>query len=223
MSFKTILLAAAMLCGAAAPVFAADLVNGSFEVGDDPGPGLAYLGGGAAAIAGWTVGGTGVDYVGGHWRAAEGTRSLGLSGAGASSIAQSFATDAGATYAILFEMSGDPGGGLGSKQLVVAVDGIQQSVQTYDVTAVNSLTEMYWQTYIVQFTVSSGMTTLSFGSLGTDGHGPALDNVQLFGVDSVDSPTPEPMTWALMGIGFVVTGGVARRRTRAGRHAVGNT
>ncbi len=216
------LFVAALLSGFAVPSAAAELTNGSFEFGDDPGAGAAYLGTGASAVTGWTVGGTGIDYVGGYWQAADGTRSLGLSGLGASSIAQSFATEAGRTYVILFDMSGDPEGGIDSKQLVVSVDGVQQSVQTYDVTSANSRSHMNWQTFFADFTVSSDMTTLSFASFGSDRHGPALDNVQLFDVDSNDSTVPEPMTWALMGIGFAMLGTSVRRRTRAPQ-AVGNT
>ena len=219
MPFRSILLAAAMLCSVAAPVAAAELANGSFELGDDPGSSTLDLGNGSTAIAGWTVGGAGLDYVANYWQAADGNRSLGLSGPGPSSIWQSFATEAGGLYAILFDMSGDPAGGSTTKQLVVSVDGVPQLTQTYQVTEANSRTAMGWQTYFLEFTAFSTITTLSFASLGADEHGPALDNVMLFDVGAIPSPVPEPMTWALMGIGFAMLGSVRRRSI----HAVGNT
>lgn len=223
MSFRSILLVAAMLSGLAAPAMAAELANGSFELGADPGPGPMDLGTGSTAIAGWTVGGAGLDYVASYWQAADGARSLGLSGPGPSSISQDFATEAGGWYAILFDMSGDPAGGSTTKQLVVSVDGVPQLTQTYQVTAANSRAAMGWQTYFLEFTAFSTMTTLSFASLAADDFGPALDNVMLFDVGAMPSPVPEPLTWALMGIGFATLGTAVRRRAGTSGHAVGNT
>ncbi|QXQ07535.1 choice-of-anchor C family protein [Sphingosinicellaceae bacterium] len=203
-------LTAALVCSsAAAPALAVDLVNGSFEDGSNPGVGESYVAANSSDIVGWTVSGGGLGYVGDYWQAANGSRSLDLSET-ASTISQTFATDVGGSYAILFDMSGDPASGAGSKQLMVAVGSVQPLLQVYDVTADNSLTNMLWQSYFFEFTALSETTTLSFSSMG-EGVGPALDNVILLGIDSMPSPIPEPVTWSLMGIGFGLLGTAIRR------------
>ena len=67
---------AAALCGAA---HAAPFQNGSFETGPTPG-GYVTLSAGDTQITGWTVTGDSVDYIGSYWPAADGSRSLDLSG-----------------------------------------------------------------------------------------------------------------------------------------------
>lgn len=200
----------ALVCGSAAvPALAVDLLNGSFEDGTNPGVGESYVAANSGDIIGWTVSGGGLGYVGDYWQAASGSRSLDLSDK-ASTISQAFVTDVGGSYAIMFDMSGDPASGAGTKRLMVAVGSVQPLLHVYDVTVDNSLTNMLWQTYFFEFTALSETTTLSFSSMG-EGDGPALDNVILFGVDAMPSPIPEPLTWSLMGIGFGLLGATMRR------------
>ena len=220
---RSFLLAGALLFASiSAPSNAATtLINGSFESGS-PSPGLAHIAANDAVINGWKIGGAGVDYVSSYWQASDGTRSLRLAGSGISSISQSFATEAGTFYAIIFDMSADPAGGIGLNQMLVSIDGAQDSLVTYDVTSANSRNNMLWQTYAYTFTATGALSTLTFASIAPEAYGPALDNVVLLDSDTVPSPIPEPMSWALMGAGFAVIGMVRRRAGRRS-YAVGNT
>ena len=94
----------AVLCGAA---HAAPFQNGSFETGPTPG-GYVTLTAGDTQITGWTVTGNSVDYIGSYWPAADGSRSLDLSGNAAGGVAQAFDTVAGHTYRVGFALAGNP-------------------------------------------------------------------------------------------------------------------
>jgi choice-of-anchor C domain-containing protein len=83
------------------------ITNGSFEEGTPPGQYLTVNAGGTA-ITGWTVGSGGVDYIGSYWQAADGSRSVDLSGNAPGFVSQSFATTAGATYTVSFYLAGNP-------------------------------------------------------------------------------------------------------------------
>ena len=64
----------------AAPAGAVTILNGSFEAASlDPGV-FTTLGAGSTAITGWTVGGDSIDYIDSYWQAADGARSIDLSG-----------------------------------------------------------------------------------------------------------------------------------------------
>lgn len=190
---------------------AAVIVNGSFELGDDPGA-YTTLTAGSTAITGWTIGGFGVDYVGSYWQAADGVRSVDLSGANAGSVSQSFATNPGATYTVNFSLSGNPDGGLGNKISVISISGSLPSVQIYEVTAANSHENMNWQDYSYTFTAFANTSTLTFASAEYSPYGPALDNVSILEGDGSGATVPEPATWAMMLIGFGFIGVSARRR-----------
>jgi hypothetical protein len=69
--------------GAGSSAQAASFTNGSFELGSDPGSFSTVFQGDGATITGWLVGGpsgASVDYIGSYWEAADGTRSIDLSG-----------------------------------------------------------------------------------------------------------------------------------------------
>ena len=88
-------------------VFAATVFdNGSFETGP---AGVATLAGGDTDITGWTVTGTDIDSLESYWQNAHGTKSLDLNGFGPGGIEQTFETKLGATYVVLFSLSGNPG------------------------------------------------------------------------------------------------------------------
>lgn len=195
----------------AAGANAAVIVNGSFELGDDPGA-YTTLTAGSTAITGWNVGGFGVDYVGSYWQAAEGVRSVDLSGSNAGSVWQSFATDPGTTYTVNFSLSGNPDAGAGNKISVISISGSLPSVQIYEVTAANSRENMNWQDYSYTFTAFASTSTLTFASAEYSPFGPALDNVSILEGDGSGSTVPEPASWAMMLIGFGFIGVSARRR-----------
>ena len=216
MKFGTIILSCTLLC-ATAQARAAELKNGSFELGVDPGAGVVKLDLGNPVIDDWVIAGAGTGYVGDYWQASDGNRSLRLGGTG--TIAQTIATDIGASYLVKFDMSGDPADGLGPRQVVVSIGGLQTALESYELGDGNSLSAMQWETHYYAFTALTNASTLVFAGFGL-GSGPALDNVMLFEVDSVESPIPEPLSWALMATGFGLVGGLMRRRGR--RQAVGS-
>ena len=207
-----------LFCGAAAMTLTAGaasavtLVNGSFELGDNPGSTFTTQSAGSNAITGWTVGGFGVDYIGGYWMASDGVRSIDLSALSSGSVSQSIATEAGKTYTVTFDLSGNPDGGPDQKITVVSISGSLPYIATYDVTAANSRDNMNWQSYSYTFTAFSNLSTLTFASNEYTPFGPALDNVGIVEGDGIGSPVPEPESWALLMAGFGLVGAAIRRR-----------
>ena len=153
------------------------VVNGSFEE-----PSISCLtffvslGFGSTAIAGWTVGGNGIDWIcSGFWQATDGSRSLDLSGISAGSISQVIPTDAGNTYNVTFDMAGNPDGGNPIKLMTVtAAD--SSELFTFDTTG-NSLANMGYEQNTFSFTATDASTTLTFTSNEDSGFGPVIDNI----------------------------------------------
>ena len=198
----------------AASANATPFVNGSFELGVNPGSFIA-LNGGSTSIDGWTVGGgaNSVDYIGSYWSASDGTRSIDLNGLVPGSISQTFDVVSGQAYRVSFDLAGNPAGGPQFKTLDSTADLTIFSPAPFDVSNTN-LTNMGWINYSFLFTATSNSETLTFTSttLGNSGNstyptafGPALDNVTIAAV-------PEPSTWAMMLLGFLGLGFVAYRR-----------
>ncbi len=204
---RTALVAAACasVCGFATSASAAAFVNGSFELGVDPGSAFVTLAGGSTAITGWVVGGDSVDYIGGYWQAEDGSRSVDLSGNADGSISQTFDTVAGQTYQVDFDLAGNPDGGIGPKVAIVTANGAQQQSDTFIVTGADTHSSMGWTPYVYDFTANSASTTLTFASAANSPYGPVLDNVSVVAV-------PEPASWALIILGFGGLGALLRRR-----------
>jgi choice-of-anchor C domain-containing protein len=213
--FNALLIAATAVVAAAGSASAVTLVNGSFELGTDPGAGFTSEAAGSSAITGWTVGGFGVDYIGGYWMASDGVRSIDLSGTSSGSLSQTFATTVGTDYTVTFDLSGNPDGGTGTKLALTTISGSLPQLSTYTVTAANSRANMNWQTYSYTFTAFAAQSTLTFASFEYSPYGPALDNVSVLETDGSGATVPEPATWALMIGGFGLVGATARRRRQA--------
>jgi choice-of-anchor C domain-containing protein len=211
LSVLTAIFAAGLLAQTAG---AATIINGSFELGDDPGGGFLSLGTGSTSITGWTVGGFGVDYIGGYWQASDGVRSVDLSGPNSGSIAQALDTVAGQTYMVGFDLSGNPDGGVGNKVSVATIGGSLPAIYTYTVGATNSRSNMNWQHYTYSFTAFSAVSLLTFASAEYSPYGPAIDNVSIVedGGGIGNDVVPEPTSWAMMIAGFAMVGASARRR-----------
>jgi choice-of-anchor C domain-containing protein len=170
---------AAIALGGAALAFT-PTINGSFENGTyaDNGAGFDTLPAASTALTGWTVGGSGIDWIGTLWTAADGTKSLDLNAAAPGSISQTFATTIGRTYVVTFALSGNPQGDLGAKTLNVSATGGPTTSYTFNTsTAANTVTNMKWTSQSYSFVATSASTTLTFTSTTAGAYGPALDNV----------------------------------------------
>lgn len=191
------------------------LTNGGFESGDYSGANFDTLSAGSLAITGWTIGGNSIDWVASYWQAAEGIRSVDLSGTGLGSVSQDFTATAGQKYLVSFFLSGNPDGSPTTKQVSVDVDGVSQIFNF--VIGGNSHSDMQWQPYSFLFTANQALETLKFTSLASgDGpfsYGAALDNVTV-------SAVPELSTWAMMLLGFAGIGFFAYRNSKRAAIAV---
>jgi choice-of-anchor C domain-containing protein len=154
------------------------LTNGSFETGTyvNNGSGFQQLNAPNASIAGWTVGGASVDWIGTYWPAQDGSMSIDMSGVGAGTLSQTFATTIGNTYNVSFQLSGNPAGLPTVKTLEVSATGGAVGLYSYDVTG-NDLTNMNWRPESYSFLATSVSSTLSFVSTTAGAFGPAIDNV----------------------------------------------
>jgi choice-of-anchor C domain-containing protein len=179
---KNLLLILALTLGLGLTSASAQLLNGSFEDGTDPG---AYstvnlVDVNNATITGWTVGG--IDYIGTYWQAAAGSRSIDMNGYfETGSVSQTFATTPGLTYQITFSMSGNPDGGPAEKVMSVSATGAAAGTYTY-ITGTNTKVDMQWAMNSYSFKATSASTTLTFTSLIEGAYGPALDNVAIASV-----------------------------------------
>lgn len=205
-----VLLALSVAMGGAAQ--AAPFQNGSFETGPAAGS-FVNLPAGNTQITGWTVTGANIDYIGTYWTAADGSRSLDLSGGSAGGVQQAFDTQAGHVYRVSFSLAGNPTCAPTIKTVQVQATGGASTNYTFDVTG-HSQASMGWTTQIYTFTATGSTSTLSFTSLDNTPCGPALDNVVV--TDVTPAPVPTLSQWGLVGLagllGFAALRGRRRRR-----------
>ncbi len=203
MRFILSTIAAALLAtGAQATI----LVNGSFESGP-AGSGVLTQPTGSTAITGWKVGGAGVDDVTSSvWAAAAGTHSIDLSALTAGSVSQRISGFVvGLPYRVTFLASANPFGAAGLKKFSVSATGGVAQLYSYNLTALNSPTNMLYQTYTYDFIAGATKQTLQFASQVRNPYGVVIDDVSIRAV-------PEPGVWALLIAGFGMTGFAMRRR-----------
>jgi choice-of-anchor C domain-containing protein len=204
--------ACAAACAWGATANAAAFTNGSFEMGVDTGGNFITLSSGdTTSITGWTVGGAGVDYIGGYWQAQDGSRSLDLSALDAGSVSQTFDTSVGQSYLVDFWLAGNTAGGSTVKSETTSATGAADQISTFDISG-HSTGSMGWTEYNYTFTATSASTTLTFASDEQNAYGPALDDVSVTATGGV----PEPTAWALMLVGFGGLGAMIRRSRRSG-------
>jgi choice-of-anchor C domain-containing protein len=187
---------AAVLLGLAGQCQAGFINNGGFETGSFPGSATTLFNG-STGITGWVVGGNSVDYIGSHWQAGEGSRSVDLSGSSPGSISQPLSgLTVGKQYQVSFLMAGNPDGGPSTKVLNASVGSFSQNF-TFNV-ASKSLGNMGWTLKSFTFTATSATPTLTFSSLTEGPYGPAIDGVR---VGAMVRGVPEPGSLALLGLG----------------------
>ena len=144
---------------------AASLANGSFETALN-------------GVTDWSVTFGDLDRVGtSTWDPSDGSFSLDLNGFNPAGISQSFATDAGVTYTVTFDIAGNPGQQT-IKDLAVSAGDATQHYSFNN--AGTSETNMNWTQQSFSFVATGASTLLDFSSLVPSGAwGPTLDNVQL--------------------------------------------
>jgi choice-of-anchor C domain-containing protein len=158
------------------------LVNGSFEDGPDP-ENFKSLDEDATDIKGWVVSRGQIDYIGTHWKSADGNRSLDLAGSpGFGAVKQTFDTTKGQKYRVTFSLAGNPAGVEPVKKLGVKAAGKKEFFE-FDTTG-KSVDDMGWVTKTWEFTAEEAKTTLEFFNPMVVDHstGPALDNVSVVAV-----------------------------------------
>jgi len=196
------------LCLAAGLAQGQTVVNGSFELGVNPGPTSIELNAGdSTSLTGWTVVSGTIDYVGGTWTAGDGSRSLDLSGTSAGQIEQIITGfTVGQNYQLSFLMAANTADGPSVKTLQASIGSATQTF-TFDGTG-HSNANMGWSQRTMNFTATSSSLTLDFNSLVDGLFGPALDAVAI-------APVPEPGTMSLLGCAALVCGwGAIRRQMR---------
>ncbi|MCC7265175.1 MAG: choice-of-anchor C family protein [Candidatus Latescibacteria bacterium] len=172
---------AGLLLGAATaalPLAAhADLVNGSFEDGYIANPSWPYweLFAVSTDLPGWQVVAGNIDWInaGHYWQASAGVHSLDMNGVSPGAVAQAFATVAGQSYIITFDLLNNWYCGPQAKTLRVSAAGASQEY---------TATEASWVTRTFQFVATSSSTTLELRSLASTGDtrcGPVVDNVRI--------------------------------------------
>ena len=222
MHASTIVALAALWAGSATA--ATNLVgNGSFESPDHVGGGYVLYASGSTAITGWTVIGPAADsvqltpdtYLG--LKGSEGRQWVdltGIYGYDKGLQSDSFATVAGATYRVSF----DVGNYLpfGRSTVGLAINGAADQLFVNTSLASTGHYPMNWAHFSIQWTADAPTLQLTFlgranGALSNNA-GIGLDNVA---VDlAPQQPVPEPGTWALMLGGLALMGAYAGRSNR---------
>lgn len=154
--------------------------NGSFEAtGEVHSGGIVVNANNANEIPAWEWVSGSLDWFGpDSVVAADGVRSVDVSGSGMGSLRQVINTVPGQAYVLRFAISGDPNGGLPEKRLQVNVPGVEE-VFTYILSSENSTTNMLWHYQTVAFVAESESSEIRFTSLVDNWYGPTIDNVSV--------------------------------------------
>lgn len=165
---------------------------------------------GPGGIQGWTITQGGMDYMGTHWTAAEGLRSVDLNGAqGPGGISQILDTVVGQLYRLTFALSGNfdmPGIPVGSRTVNVQAAGVSQNF-TFVKPDNWSHDNMGWVVQTFVFTAIAPSTTLTFSAADHDSYGPVIDAADVILI-------PEPASVLLLGAGILALAGLARSRRK---------
>ena len=159
--------------------------NGNFEL---PSAGSTFTARSAgSSMSGWTIGGGGIDHIGGFWRAASANQSVDLNMSSAGSVYQLLSTAPGQEYVLRFAMAGNPFG-YTNKLMSVLWGGATLTNLVFPYYSTNNTTNMGWRYHTMLVSATGTSTRLEFssqtgtmaGSQGTTAYyGPALDDVSV--------------------------------------------
>jgi Protein of unknown function (DUF642) len=196
--------------------YAGSIVNGGFELPQLP-SGTQYIlisPGSEPDGFGWSVTSGNVDVVMGggvYIPAFAGSQWLDLDGGTAGTIQQSFVTTPGSSYELTFAYANNPVRGTVPATATVSVFNNadnQNLITPFTIThSTSSSGNPDWiQSSLIQFAAQGTLTTLSFASNDPSGSlgGIALDAINVAAV-------PEPSSWVLTGIGFLIIVTISRR------------
>nr|WP_310524060.1 PEPxxWA-CTERM sorting domain-containing protein [Polymorphobacter sp.] len=187
---------------------AVTVINGSFELGAPITGGSDFLPtGDTTSLPGWRVLSSGVDYVDNTlWDAANGSRSVELSGTGSGGLVQRLGGfTVGEKYRLRFKLSANPFGPNRVYRTTVSVTGGTAQQFAYTKTAANTPTNMLYEFQEYVWTATNAFQNFQFRSVGAGQYGSVLDSVSI-------SLVPEPSSWMLLIAGFGMTGFAMRRR-----------
>ena len=155
------------------------IVNGSFEEGPEVDKWI-WVDEKSDKIKGWVVTRGQIDYIGTHWKASDGKRSLDLHGSpGYGGVKQTIKTEKGRTYRVTFDMASTPGGIPAKKSLTVYANKLSKTFE-FDSTGKTSLA-MGWEKKTWDFKADGIETVIEFATAEKEdpNQGPALDNVSV--------------------------------------------
>jgi choice-of-anchor C domain-containing protein len=144
----------------------------------------------SAAISGWTVQAGSVDYIGNDtWPAADGSRSLDMSGHDAGTITQNISGFIpGHQYRLSFYMAANNDGVARIFRLQARIGSAMEAF-SFDATG-RTYANMGWSLRTLDFTATDTTLALTFTSLDDGNAGPALDNVSISPVSGPCVPAP---------------------------------
>lgn len=148
-------------------------------------------------LTGWTTPGGVVQFDSLYSPVTDGNQAVQLERPNAS-INQSFATVAGQTYQVSFDLSAFGVGYGYVSTLGVSIGPVTQAF---------SGSYLSYAHHAIEFSADAATTTLEFKNIGADGTYPHIDSVSVSGV----APVPVPATFWLFGSGLIGLLGILRR------------
>ncbi len=153
------------------------LLDGLFREAASPGSFTNYTAG--QSIGNWTVQSGDVDLIGTLLQSSPlGGRSIDLNGNSTGAIAQTLTTVAGRQYQVIFNASGNWGGGDATKDFRVSADGTSQDFSLAQPTGW-STTNMLFSGRSMTFTATDSSTILAFQSLDAGNSGAVIADVRV--------------------------------------------